>query len=335
MRSRCERMAIPPYHKLYVPILEFLADGQVHSVTEIRSHLVEKLQVQPEELQLMLPSRRAPLFHNRVGWATTYLRQAKAIEGVRRGLQKITERGRALIAGHPESITNESLMAFGEFREFLGRGRGPVPPITTEELIGNTTNPTETKPPGQDELLAETPDEDIERGVERQRSALTAEILATLLNVSPEFFEKVVIDILVAMGYGGSFAEAAQAVGRQGDGGIDGVIHEDRLGLESIYVQAKRWKDAVGRPIVQGFVGSLVGLRAKKGVFITTSWFSQEARDYVRQIEHRVVLIDGRQLANLMVEYDVGVSTTRVLKLKHLDSDYFEGESDVELVLLT
>ncbi len=225
-------------------------------------------------------------------------------------------------------ITNDSLMAFAEFREFRDRGKEAATPITLEELVGDSIKPSSVKAAETRESRVETPDEDIERGVERQRAALIAEILSTLTTVSPEFFEKVVIDTLVAMGYGGSFAEAAQAVGRQGDGGIDGVIHEDRLGLESIYVQAKRWKDNVGRPVVQGFVGSLVGLRARKGVFITTSAFSQEARDYVRQIEHRVVLIDGRQLANLMVEYDVGVGTTRVLKLKHIDSDYFEGELD-------
>lgn len=321
-------MAIPRYDELYDPILSFLGDGEPHSIAEIRAHIVGGLQLTPDELQQRLPSGRQTILDNRVGWATTYLRQAKVIEGVRRGVQRITDRGNALLAENRGSISNESLMRFTEFREFRERGRELVPQITLEELIGDSHVPGHATPATSGEVRIETPDEDIERGVERKTAALTAEILSTLLTVSPDFFEKVVIDILVAMGYGGSFAEAAQAVGRQGDGGIDGVIHEDRLGLESIYVQAKRWRGNVGRPEIQGFVGSLAGLRAKKGVFITTSSFSQEAREYVRQIEHKVVLIDGRQLATLMVEYDVGVSTTRVLKLKHLDSDYFEGESD-------
>lgn len=320
-------MAIPRYDELYDPILRFLGDGQPHSSAEIREHLIESLNLTQSDLELMLPSGRAKLFHNRVGWATTYLRQAKAIEGLRRGVQKITERGLALLAQANGPVTNDSLMSFPEFLDFRERGRTSIVAATNEELLAEPAWPTFNPPAPVSESAPETPDEGIERGIERQRAALVSELVGLLLQVAPEFFEKIVIDTLVAMGYGGSFAEAAQAVGRQGDGGIDGVIQEDRLGLESIYVQAKRWKGTVGRPDVQGFVGSLVGVRARKGVFITTSTFSQEARDYVKTIEHKVVLIDGKQLASLMIEFDVGVSTARVLKLKHIDSDYFEAEA--------
>jgi len=256
----------------------------------------------------LLPSGQQGIFKNRTGWARTYLKKAGLLEAPKRGIFKITDRGLQTLRANPSRIDGKYLEQFQEFIDFREASR---PAAGNGELLEAT--PTRT-----------TPEEAIELAHQGLREQLGQELLSRVLGCSPSFFEQLVVELLVKMGYGGSRRDAGERIGQTGDGGIDGIIKEDRLGLDTIFIQAKRWQGTVGRPEIQKFVGALQGQRARKGVFITTSSYSAEALDYVSRIDTKVVLIDGRRLTELMIDFDVGVSVSATYVVKRTDSDYFE-----------
>jgi len=303
-------MPIPDFQSIMLPLLAFAGDGKEHSLREAIEYLAQQFALTPEERAELLPSGRQEVFVNRVGWASTYLRKAGLLESTRRGHFKITERGGAMLRSNPSMINIKSLRQFDEFVEF----QRPVRENSANEA-GNA-----------DTEEISTPEELMESAYQRVREGLAAELLQTIKDNSPAFFERLVIDLLVRMGYGGTRKDAGQAIGKSGDGGIDGIIKEDRLGLDIVYVQAKRWDDVVGRPEIQKFAGALQGQRAKKGVFLTTSSFSRDALEYVSRIESKIVLIDGEMLAQLMIDYNIGVATLASYDVKRIDSDYFAEE---------
>jgi restriction system protein len=299
-----------------LPVLLVLEDGEEHRAPILRERIAAQFQLTPTDRAEMLPSRRQSVFDNRVGWAKTYLDKAGLVATVRRGVYKITDAGLALLAEKPESIDRDFLTRFPAFNAFLALQHAPE--------NGAAAAPT---PEGANDTS--TPLEQLEAAYKKLVRNTEAEVLSAVVNATPEFFERLVVELLVAMGYGGSRADAGRALGRTGDGGVDGMISEDRLGFDVVYVQAKRWTDkAVQRPDVSGFAGSLLAKKARKGVFITTSRFSPGAHEYVREIEAsaKIVLIDGPTLARHMVEFDIGVTAERTLTLKRLDSDYFTEE---------
>jgi restriction system protein len=301
-------LAIPDFQSVMRPMLEIAADGKEHSITEARETLADVCGLTEEERKALLPSGRQSMFKNRVAWAKVYLTRAGALEATKRGYFRIADRGRQLLREVPERITIRELMRRSpEFVEF----RSPK-----QTLDSGVTTASE-----DDE---QTPEELLESAYQRFRAELTSEVLSRVKKASPVFFERLVVELLLNMGYGGSRKEAGEAIGKGGDEGIDGIINEDRLGLDVIYLQAKRWEGSVGRPEIQKFVGALHGKRAKKGVFITTSSFSGDAREYVAHIEPKVVLIDGEQLAELMIDFNVGISPVASYETKQIDSDYFE-----------
>ena len=302
-------MPIPDYQTLMLPLLEVAADGSEQSFRTSVERLAEEFSLTPEERRELLPSGRYPTFDNRVGWASTYLRKAGLLETTRRGYFRITDRGRQTLRENPDRLDVRYLSRFELFREFHGRKE-------SAEDAGAAG-------PDVVEKAGLTPEEAIEAAFQRLRNQLADELLTQVKSCSPAFFERLVIEVLLRMGYGGSRKDAGQAIGRSGDGGIDGIINEDRLGLDVIYIQAKRWEGTVGRPEVQKFVGALHGQRARKGVFITTSSFTSEARAYSQMIENKVVLVDGDTLANLMIDHSVGVSGVSTYEVKKIDSDYF------------
>jgi restriction system protein len=302
-------MPIPTYQAIMRPLLEVCEDGHQHRLRDLITTLGSVFELSEEELAAQLPSGFQAVFTNRVAWACTYLHKARLLDRVGRGTYVITARGREFVKAAPAVITPNDLSAFPEFVEFRGGNQG----VTAGK-----------EPPGTQSEL-ETPEEMIERAAATLRSSLAGELLDRVQGTTPAFFEQLVVDVLIAMGYGGSRADAGRAVGRSGDGGIDGVINEDRLGLDAVYVQAKRWEHAVGRPEVQMFAGSLDGVRATKGVLITTSTFTEGARTYAGSIGKRIVLIDGRRLAELMIDHDVGVSTIARHELKRVEEAYFES----------
>jgi restriction system protein len=302
-------LPIPDYETLMLPFLDVLSDGTVRHVREVRKLLGEKFRLTDQELAERLPSGQDGVFSNRVGWARTYLKKAGLIEPVLRGQYRITSRGTELLKSKPPKINGVVLRQYPEFLDFINpKGSGPSP-ATAEEPKQLETN---------------TPQEVLGSAYQQIRRELADELLQTVRTATPGFFEQLVVDLLVAMGYGGSRKDAGQAVGRTGDDGIDGIIKEDRLGLDTVYIQAKRWGNVVGRPEVQAFAGSLEGHRARKGVFITTSQFTKDAREYVTRIEKRIVLVDGEQLAQLMMDFGVGVTEVDTYEVKKLDRDYFE-----------
>ncbi len=303
-------MAIPDFQTVMRPLLEVASDGKQHSNRDAREILALRFKLTDGEKNALLPSGRQGIFMNRVAWAKAYLQQAGLLETPQRGHFRITERGRQALEKAPERITIGFLQQFPEFVEF----RSP-----TRRQQHNQLEP-ETEEAGR------TPEETLEAAHLSLRTELAAELLTRVKKSSPNFFERLVVELLLKMGYGGSREEAGEAVGSSGDEGIDGVINEDRLGLDTIYLQAKRWEGTVGRPEIQKFVGALHGKRAKKGVFITTSSFSGDARDYVKNIEPKVVLIDGRQLADLMIDFNIGVDPVIAYEIKKITLDYFEEE---------
>lgn len=307
-------MPIPAYNTFYRPLLELAADGQEHSFRDAIAHIGSVFGVTPEERDELIPSGSQRLLDNRVGWGRTYLAKAGLLDCPRRGVFKITARGQQALASGA-AIDNKFLRQYPEFLGFMN------PRVDSNEADTGTNPQT----PAQDgDAVEATPEELIDKGYQRLRSALASEILERVLGCSPAFFERLVVQLLVAMGYGGSLSDAGKAIGKSGDNGIDGIIKEDKLGLDVIYVQAKRYKDTVvGRPDIQQFAGALQGQRARKGVFLTTSTFSAEARQYATQIDTRIVLIDGKELARLMIEHGVGVSTATTYEVKKIDFDYF------------
>lgn len=297
-------MAIPDYQSLMLPLLKLAADGSEHSIRDARERLAAELRLTDAERNELLPSGRQPVFDNRVAWGKTYLQQAGLLYSPRRAHFQITDRGRQVLADNPIAIDTRFLDQFPEFVEFRSVGKNNKSDATT---------------PAQ-ECATATPEEMLETAHQRIRDDLATDLLKRIKTSPPSFFERLVVELLVKMGYGGSRKEAGKALGKSGDEGIDGIINEDRLGLDTIYLQAKRWEGTVGRPEIQKFVGALHGKRARKGVFITTSNYSVEARDYVSHIEPKVVLIDGAELAELMIDYGLGVTTTAIYELKRVDS---------------
>lgn len=314
-------MSIPDYQTLMLPLLRLAADGSEHRFRDAVEQLATEFQLSDQERATMLPSGTAPMFDNRVGWAKTYLKQAGLIDTTRRGYFRITLRGTELLGTNPDLIGASTLDNYEEFRAFRSR--------RSEEKGGLQHDlPTTLAPLSPASTVPEaTPEELFSQAYQRLRSNLEAEVLEQVKAATPAFFERLVIDLLVAMGYGGSRRDAGKAVGRSGDGGIDGIIKEDKLGLDVIYVQAKRWEGTVGRPEIQKFAGALQGQRANKGVFITTSGFSREAQEYAGIIPSKIILIGGEQLAALIVDHNVGVSPVSRFEIKRVDSDYFEGDS--------
>lgn len=298
-------VAVPAYHEFMLPILRIAADGADHDIAAVREKLAEELALSESDRRETVPSGTQTTLVNRVHWAATYLRKAQALERTGRGRFRITDRGLSLAQdGLP--ITPAALGRFPEFLAFKGSS-GAVP-VTSGEL-----EPTSSA----------TPRELLESSYELLRKSLADELLERMKSGTPEFFEGLVVELMVAMGYGGSRADAGQALGRSGDGGVDGLIKQDRLGLETVYLQAKRWEGVVGRPQIQGFAGSLDGFHAQKGVFITTSSFTKEALDYVTRIEKKIVLISGEKLADFMIDFDVGVVPDGTFVVKRIDESFF------------
>jgi restriction system protein len=302
-------MAIPDYQSVMLPLLRLAADGQEHSAREAVEKLADHFGLSEDERKELLPSGAQARFDNRVGWARSYMKKAELLESPRRGYFRITRRGMQVLKQNPDAINNKLLEQYPEYRAFRARS-------STKR---RTTSAAET----ESESSEQTPLEVIEEAYDTIRTQLAGELLEQIMRSSPQFFERLVVDLLVRMGYGGSRRDAGEAVGRSGDEGIDGIIKEDRLGLEAVYLQAKRWKDTVGRPEIQRFVGALHGQNARKGVFITTSSFTREASQYADALVDTVVLVDGETLTNLMIEHGVGVSLDRAYEVKRLDSDYF------------
>ena len=301
-------MAIPDYQTCMLPFLRHLSDGADHTLRDAEESLAEHFKLTSTERAELLPSGQQGVFKNRIGWARTYLKKAGLLESPKRGVFKITARGLKTIASAPPRIDAKYLEQFPEFVEFRDVSKPESGSVAAVELPPSKT----------------TPEEAIELAHQGLREQLAAELITRILSCSPTFFEQLVVELLVKMGYGGSRRDAGERIGQTGDGGIDGIIKEDKLGLDTIFIQAKRWQGSVGRPEIQKFVGALQGQRAKKGVFITTSSYTAEAADYATRIDTKVVLIDGKQLAGLMIDFDVGVASAATYVVKRIDSDYFE-----------
>jgi len=299
-------MAIPDFQSIMRPLLAHLADGEVRRNQETNEYLAQHFHLTDEERSEMLPSGYARLFDNRIGWAKTHLKKAGLIEAPSRGQYRITKRGLEALSQKDHPINVAYLRKFEEYKNGQSAPKTEIP---------------DTEVDADDEL---TPSDYLEIGYQKVREELETELIAKIKGSSPAFFEQLVVELLVAMGYGGSRKDAGETLGKSGDGGIDGVIKEDRLGLDVIYLQAKRWEGTVGRPEIQKFAGALQGQRAKKGIFLTTSSFSADAHNYAVYLDSRIVLIDGDQLAGLMIDADVGVSKVATYEVKALDSDYFE-----------
>jgi restriction system protein len=289
-----------------LPFLQFAGDGQEHSVREAREALAGLFPLTAEERAALLPSGRQHTFDNRVAWAKIYLERAGLLASPRRGYFQISDRGREVLSKPPDRIDMRFLGQYPEFNKFRGTGK-------TSGVVEPPEGASET----------ETPEEVLEKASQRLRDDLASELLERVKASSARFFEHLVVNLLVKMGYGGTLEQAGRAIGKSGDEGIDGIINEDRLGLDTIHIQAKKWDGSVGRPEVQKFVGALQGKRARKGVFITTGTFTSDAADYVSRIEVKVVLIDGRQLTSLMIEHNLGVATRASYEVKRVDEDFF------------
>ena len=299
-------MAIPTYDQLKSNVLQIMKDGNIRSVGELTDIVSKQLGLSQEDLEKLLPSGTQTVIYSRTSWACTYLKQAGLLERPERAKLVITERGQQALLETGGQIDNSYLRKYPEFADWMRRSNDKqITPIEQN----------------QSEL---SPEEQLDSAALSLQQSLADDLLDKLKTVSPAFFERIVVDLLVAMGYGGSVKDAGKSVGKSGDGGIDGIIKEDKLGLDTIYIQAKRWEANVGRPEVQKFAGALQGVRARKGVFITTSSYSSDALDFVRNIDSKIVLIDGAELSRLMIEYGVGVSVQRVVKVMRIDGDYFE-----------
>lgn len=305
-------MSVPKYDELTWPMLAALSGGAERTTHEIAALMAEEFALSPEDQEARLPSGGQTYLLNRTGWAGFHLQKAGLAVRPRKACWKITEAGEALVKEAPRKLDRAALMLFPAYREFMESMRKSVA----------ETGPTATELTSAEVSLP--PNERIEEAFAQLNSSLASDLLEQMGKMNPFRFEQLVVDLLFAMGYGGSREEAAKVTKKSGDGGIDGIINEDRLGLDVIYVQAKRWQTNVGRPEIQNFVGALAGQHAHKGVFITTSEFIQSAIDYARNVPQKVILIDGPRLAELMIEHNIGVTTTRTIALKRIDSDYFE-----------
>ncbi len=305
-------MAIPTYEEAMIPVLKHAAKGGEYRRPEFTKSVSDYFGLSDSERAELLPSGKMTVVRNRTDWAVQYLHRAKLLRRVHRGVYEITDEGRRVLDENPTGIDKKFLLQYDAVSEWIaGSGEAKSP----EKASIGTESELES---------SATPDEQLEQAYQRLNKELAAEVLEQLHGVSPEKFEQIVLDTIVAMGYGGSHRDAAQRVGKSGDEGIDGIINEDRLGLDTIYLQAKRWQGTVGRPEIQKFVGALHGKQANKGVFITTSTYSSDALSYAQGVGTRVVLVDGATLASYMIECGIGVVAERILTVHRLDSDYFE-----------
>jgi restriction system protein len=298
-------MALPGFQDFMLPALCFLKDGFDHHKREIFENLIKVFKIKDEDLKEMIQSGTQTLFANRASWALSYLKHAGLISSPRQAVYLITEAGKLALNHNPGKIDRDYLLQYPEFRNFIT---------------------PKTKPEDQQTKSNQDPQEMMEDGYQIILNGLYKEILGKIKSCSPRFFELLVVELLLKMGYGGSLKDAGEAIGQSGDGGIDGIIKEDRLGLDVIYIQAKRWEGLVGSPEIQKFIGGLVGKHASKGVFICTSSFSKAAIDFVKSIQHKVILIDGEKLAQLMVEYDLGLTRVMSYDIKRIDNDFFVEE---------
>jgi len=308
-------MPVPDYETLMLPVLRAFANG-ARNVSDCLPKLREEFAITDEEAAVLIPSGSMSLFSNRAHWARTYLSKAGLLESPRRNSHHITDLGRQFLATKPDRIDLKTLQNFEGFLDWHRASRGESKPEADH------AEPTDRQTP------PETPQEQIERAHGEIEAALRDDLISRLYEMNPVRFERLILDLLSKMGYGAGLASNARMTKTTGDGGIDGIIHEDALGLDAVYIQAKRYAaDAkVGRPAMQQFVGSLTGEGATKGVFVTTSDFSREARDYLNRVQHRVVLINGADLARQMIRYEVGVRARSTYVLKGMDEDYFSEE---------
>ena len=310
-------MAVPDFQSLMLPLLKIASDGNEHSTPEVVEILAQQFELNEADRKEMLPSGKQRKFDNRVNWTKTYLQKALLLSSTGRSRFHITERGMTVLKSNPPIINVKFLNQFPEFIVFHT--------VTNDK--GSKTNGVAAASQEFIEKTNQTPQEILDTTYQSLRQNLADEILELIKNNTPKFFESLVVDLLVAMGYGGSRKDAGQAVGQVGDGGIDGIIKEDKLGLDAIYLQAKRWEGTVGGPVVQGFAGALMGKKARKGILITTSTFSQQARNYAASIDNlKIILIDGEQLAQLMIDHEVGVTEESRYIVKKVDLDYFGND---------
>ncbi len=300
-------MAVPDFQSMMLPLLEAIADGAEHLNSAAYDSVAKRMKVAEEDLQLMKAGGQKTVFYDRAAWGKTYLKKGGLIQSPKRGTIQITESGQRVLKSKPAKIDLRFLKQIG--------GADCLKPLRTKEVLLAEESISE--------LSAETPGELIEAGYQSLHGELIDEIIEQVKRCSPQFFERLVVKLLVAMGYGGSLEDAGQVLGRSGDGGIDGTIKEDKLGLDVICIQAKRWEGTVGRPVVQAFAGSMEGFRARKGVLITTATFSKDAEDYITRIERKIVLVDGQRMAELMIAHNVGVTVMQTYEIKRVDSDFF------------
>lgn len=298
-------MAIPKFQEITLPMLKLAADGQVWSLADAREELAKHFQLTEEEIEELLPSGRQARFANRVAWAKVYLERGGLLSSPKRAHFQISDRGREVLQSPPEEISIKFLSQYPEFQEFRSRS-------------------SKNSDDESDDTESDTPEETLEAAYLTIRKNLASEVLERVKACTPRFFEHLVVDLLLNMGYGRAGGGSGERVGQSGDEGIDGIISEDRLGLEMVYLQAKRWEGTVGRPEIQKFVGALHGKRARKGVFITTGSFSADAAAYVQTIDPKIALVDGKQLAEYMIDFGLGVSLVRAYEVRRIDTDYFE-----------
>ncbi len=306
---------IPDYQTLMLPLLEELADQQEHELQELIKSLSDKFNLTDEERNELLPSGNQEIINNRVGWARTYLKKANLLTAPRRATFKITEQGLEVLKKKPTKIDVKFLQGLDDFKKWQ----------TSYQATYQNKKDNETSEENITEIeQGKTPEELLDYSFQKLKDELALELIERIKNCSPGFFERLVIDLLIKMGYGGSRKEAGQIIGKSGDGGIDGIIKEDKLGLDTIYVQAKKWENTVPVGQVRDFAGSLLSKKAKKGIFISTSNYPKGAYEFVASIEPKIVLIDGKELAELMILHNVGMATKSIYELKKLDLDYFE-----------
>ncbi len=304
-------MAIPDFQSVMRPVLLAVSDGAARSLGDVREAVKDHFGLSEQERKELLPSGNQTVINNRVGWARTYLNKAGLLTIPERGMVQITERGQNALQQGPDRISVAWLKQFPEFHDFHSHKSKPAPNKSEDE---------------EESLEEATPDEQLASAHQSLMASLADEVMDSIRQASPAFFEKLVVDLMISMGYGGSRREAGQATQSTNDDGIDGIIKEDKLGLDTIYLQAKRWSNTVHRPEIDKFIGALTRQRARKGVFLTTSDFSAGARDAAAGLDMKVVLIDGRELAQLMIENNLGVNVKEVYEVKQVDTDYFVEE---------
>jgi restriction system protein len=302
---------IPDFQSIMLPLLKIIGDKKEYTLQEVRESLAKYFKLTDEEKFKLLAKSKQPKFSNRVGWSRTYLKKAGLLEYTSGGHFKITDRGLKVLQENPQEINVRYLKQFPEFVKFIKPSKKPKQNENKDiEMI----------------IEGKTPEDLLEIGYEKYLEKLLSDLLEKVKQCTPAFFERLVVELIVSMGYGGSFEDAGKAVGRSGDEGIDGIIKEDKLGLDVIYLQAKKWTNPVGSPEIQKFAGALLGKKAKKGIFITTSKFSEGAINYAINVENKIILIDGEQLTRYMIENNIGVSEVTSYSIKKLDLDYFIEE---------